>query len=99
MWPGIFIPPIPTKNYLNNFEAPFIEKRRKLLETFLVRIFMRPSLYDSQIVKEFVRPSGDNKEFTRSQTLADKEDKNDDNFKSVEINSLVDSYWPETHQL
>ena len=34
-WPGCFIPPIPPKKKLGNFESKFIENRRRDLEEFV----------------------------------------------------------------
>jgi len=57
-WPGCYIPPLPTKNLLNNLEPAFIKERREGLDLFLQKMATVPFLYHSTEFQTFIRYSG-----------------------------------------
>jgi len=57
-WPGCYIPPLPSKNLLNNMEKAFIDERRKGLDAFLEKVAEIPYLYNSKEFQAFVRHTG-----------------------------------------
>ncbi|CAG9319965.1 unnamed protein product [Blepharisma stoltei] len=54
-WPGCYMPQIPPKQMTGNLGKDFIDKRKVLLEAFLMKIAKIPYIYHSEIVQQFVR--------------------------------------------
>ena len=54
-WPGCFIPPIPPKKTIGNFDQSFIEERRRFLDLFCKRIAQLPHLFYSEEFEIFKR--------------------------------------------
>ena len=48
-WPGCFVPQIPPKKAFGNMTSLFIERRRRLLELFLVKKCTQPYLFTCDI--------------------------------------------------
>lgn len=59
MWPGFYIPKIPTKKKIGNLEPEFIEKRKKLLELFLKKMSNLEYMYESPVVQSFLHDKSD----------------------------------------
>jgi hypothetical protein len=53
-WPGIYIPGIPPKKVINNTDQKIIQKRVKILNSFLFRICNIPYFYNSEEIKIFI---------------------------------------------
>lgn len=58
-WPGVYIPPIPPKKSTGNKADDFIEDRVIFLDRFMKQMAKYPALINSDIFKQFSRPSGE----------------------------------------
>ena len=52
-WPGIYIPPIPKKQIINNTDTKTIEKRKNVLDNFLKEIEKQIYIMESEEIKIF----------------------------------------------
>lgn len=57
-YPGLYIPPVPSKQFSGNKEENFVEERRYFLDTFLKRLCQQNYLACSPEMQVFVRPKG-----------------------------------------
>jgi len=58
-WPGIYVPSIPEKKYLNDKSDEFIEERRSLLQRFLKECAKYDYIIYSKEFKLFARGNGE----------------------------------------
>ena len=58
-WPACYVPPIPPKKSVGNMDAPFIEERRKGLETFALNLASMRHFWYSDEWKIFLRSTTD----------------------------------------
>ncbi|OMJ92929.1 hypothetical protein SteCoe_4273 [Stentor coeruleus] len=58
-WPGCILPQIPEKKAIGNLQENFIEKRRKLLQAFLLKACNLSFIYHSQEFQSFIRGPAD----------------------------------------
>ena len=75
-WPGFYIPKIPSKQKIVNFiqgntDPAFIEKRKKLLESFLKKISNLEYIYKSKQFQLFIRENGNYKTLLKSLPILD----------------------------
>ena len=54
-WPGIFIPPLPEKKKVGNFDAQFLADRTYWLNSFMVRCSKLPHIFYSEEMQVFLR--------------------------------------------
>lgn len=54
---SVDVPSLPEKSVLRNFNAEFLNKRRKGLDWFLNSIFLNPHLSNTDILKSFILES------------------------------------------
>lgn len=58
-WPGIYIPALPEKKLVGNYDDKFVEERRNLLERFMKELAKYDYLIHSKEFKIFARDKGD----------------------------------------
>jgi len=58
-WPGIYVPSIPEKKFINDKTDEFIEERRSLLERFLKECAKYDYIFFSKEFKAFARGAGE----------------------------------------
>jgi sorting nexin-1/2 len=58
-WPGIYVPSIPEKKFINDKNDEFIEERRCLLERFLKEVAKFDYIIFSKEFKLFARGNGE----------------------------------------
>ena len=59
-WPGLYIPPVPSKRKVGNTKAEFVNERCFLLNLFVRQVARCPYLIESQEFTIFVRPQSPN---------------------------------------
>lgn len=57
-YPGLFIPPVPTKQSKGNMTPEFVEERKHYLNEFLIKLCEFPYLCKTPEVQVFFRPKG-----------------------------------------
>ena len=57
-YPGLYVPPVPGKQFNGNKEENFVEERRHFLDVFLKRICQQKYLACTPEVQVFLRPKG-----------------------------------------
>lgn len=65
-WPGIYIPPLPPKNLVKEFDQHYVENRRKQLEYFLIKLSNYDFIYDSLDFDIFLKQD---KAYTKIQVM------------------------------
>jgi len=58
-WPGIYLPRLPPKKAIGNYQTEFLQQRRYFLERFVRRIGFLPFIVNSEEFICFSRPQGD----------------------------------------
>ena len=58
-WPGVYIPPIPSKKVIGNSDQKLIQSRTFILERFLKQMKYDSKLFFSEEMKIFLRSTGD----------------------------------------
>ncbi|EGR33888.1 PX domain protein, partial [Ichthyophthirius multifiliis] len=76
LWPGCFIPPLPSKKVIGNKETRFLEDRRKFLQYFMVKLSNLPYLWYSEEIKQFIR-NNNNQDFEKIITNMPKQSNDD----------------------
>jgi sorting nexin-4 len=54
-WPGVYIPPIPSKSFLSNFSPKFVKTYKKQVEFFLAYVAKHEFLYRSSELQKFLK--------------------------------------------
>jgi hypothetical protein len=58
-WPGIFVPPLPEKKKIGNFDAAFLADRTYWLNSFMQRCAKLPHIFYSEEMQLFIRSSNE----------------------------------------
>lgn len=58
-WPGVYLPRLPPKKAIGNYQTEFLQQRRYFLERFVRRLGHFPYIVNSEEFMCFSRPQGD----------------------------------------